>query len=64
MNTPYDVVSIAIIYMQFSCNNCTIILDVVSYTIFIECNALQFLYNNCGFSNVMENIHEAKMLQP
>jgi len=30
----------------------------------IACSVLQFLCNNCRFSNVIENIHEAKMLQP
>jgi len=30
----------------------------------VACNALQLLCNNCRLSNVMETIHEAKMLQP
>jgi len=31
---------------------------------FIASNALQFLRSNCRLSNVMENIHQAKMSQP
>ena len=31
---------------------------------FIACYVLQFFCSGCRLSNVMENIHEAKMLQP
>jgi len=57
---------LAILCMQFLQGAITIVQLFYTWfhVRFSACNALKFLCHNCRLSNVMENIHEAKMLQP
>jgi len=50
--------------LQECYNNCTIILDIVTCAICCMQRTAIVACNNCRLSNVFENIHEAKVLQP